>query len=641
MVAETRRTLCNRDCPDACAILAEVDVDVPGGRVTALRGDPDHPVTRGFLCYRTSHFLGRQYDPARITRPLLRGPDGELHPGSWDEALDYIAERLSAIMAESGPAAIFHYHSGGTLGLLGKVVDYFWEQVGPVTIKRGDICSGAGEAAQIADFGESDSNDVFDLKNARHIILWGKNPHTSGPHLVPILRECGAEKVLVDPVHHKAAGICDVFVQPRPAGDLALALAVARVLFARGWVHPDAASWCDGLDGFRALAESRTLEAWCAEADVDEAQVVDLARRLHDGPTTILVGWGMARRANGGTIVRALDALVAITGNIGVPGAGASYYFKRRAAFDTSFLRGEEAAPRTLPEPLFGRAVLDAADPPVRAVWITAGNPVAMLPDSHVVAEALRTRELVVVADSWLSDTAALAHVVLPTPTLLEADDLLGAYGHHWIGAATPVVEPLGEARSDLDIVQALAQRMGLGEVMAGSARDWKRRIAKGFDLDALEAGAVRNPGAAKVLFEGRRFATETGRAQLVTALPEASPAIDGDPDRPLFLLSLSTPRSQSSQWSGPPLEGPAELTVHPDAAPGFADGAEARVESVRGSLAVRLRFDGRQRRDVAVIPKGGELRHGRCANALVRAALTDIGEGGALYDERVRILPP
>ncbi|HSN87439.1 MAG TPA: molybdopterin-dependent oxidoreductase, partial [Thermoanaerobaculia bacterium] len=286
---ELRKTICNRDCPDACGIVATVEE----GRVTALRGDPDHPVTRGFLCYRTNHFLETQYAPDRLLSPMLR-KGGELVPVSWDEALDVAAERLLAIREESGAEAIFHYKSGGSLGLLKAVSDLFFERFGPVTVKRGDICGGAGDAAQLADFGEEDSNDLFDLVNARHILLWGKNAVVSSPHTVPVLREAqgrGAELVLIDPVHHKTASLCKAFVQVRPAGDFALAMGVARLLFERGWVDPEAGSYCDHLEEFQALAMRRSVAEWCALADVAVEAAEDLARRLGPGkPTAILVG---------------------------------------------------------------------------------------------------------------------------------------------------------------------------------------------------------------------------------------------------------------------------------------------------------------------------------------------------------------
>ncbi|AUX22358.1 molybdopterin oxidoreductase [Sorangium cellulosum] len=641
---QLRKTTCNRDCPDACSIVATVE----GGRVVRLAGDPSHPVTRGFLCYRTSHFLETQYSPARLTTPLLR-KGGALTPVSWDEALDTAAERLLRIRAESGPAAIFHYRSGGSLGILTGITDAFFARFGPVTVKRGDICSGAGDAAQLTDFGEEDSHDLADLKNARHILLWGKNVFTSSPHTLPVLREArarGAELVLIDPVHHKTASLCGAYYQPRPGGDFALAMAVARVLFDEGWTDPRAGDTCDHLDAFRALARSRSVAAWCADADVPEGAALDLARRLGaERPTAILVGWGMGRRTSGGAIVRALDALSAVSGNLGVPGGGVSFYFKRRGAFDLSPFQGQRPPPRTVCEPLFGPEVLRMSDPPIRAVWVTAGNPVAMLPESGTVAEALRTRDFVVVVDSFLTDTARLAHLVLPTRTLLEADDVLGAYGHHYLGVSTPVVPPPDGVKSDLEIMQALAPRVGLGDALDGSVRAWKRRVTEprlapfGITLETLEREPVRNPLSPEVLFADRKFPTPTGRVNLIT---EAPPEERADPDAgefPLRLMALSTERSQCSQWARPQ-EGPAVVTVHPDAAGGVPDGGVCRIASRIGALVVRLRHDPAQRRDVALMPKGGHLHDGRCANALIRARTTDLGEGGALYEERVRLVP-
>lgn len=641
---EIKRTTCNRDCPDACSILATVE----DGRVTRLQGDPAHPITQGFLCYRTSHFLETQYSPSRLTTPLLRDSlEAPLRPVSWDEALDTAARRLLAIRKESGPAAIFHYHSAGSLGLVGTVVDYFFERFGPVTIKRGDICSGAGDAAQELDFGYEDSSDIFDLKNARNILLWGKNVWVSSPHLIPILREArqaGATLTLIDPVWHRTATLCDRFIQPRPGGDFALAMAVAQVLHKEGWAAPQAKELCDHWDAFFTLASSRSLAEWCQEADVSVEEAALLARRLGvEKPAAILVGWGMGRRKNGAGIVRALDGLSAVTGNLGIPGGGVSFYYKRRDAFDTSFVAGAAAAPRTVCEPLFGREILHLSDPPIRAVWITAGNPVAMLPESQTSVRALRSREFVVVVDSMLTDTAEQAHLVLPCTTLLEADDLLGSYGHHYLGVARPVVPPPKGVKSDLEIVQALAQRVGLADALAGSSADWQRRIAEpklaphGITLEKIEAGPVRNPLAAQVLFADRKFPTKTGRVNLICEPPP--PPARPDREYPLLLMAMSTEKSQCSQWPRLP-QGPLVLSAHPDATPGLADGALVRIESRHGTMLAELRHDSSQRRDVALLPKGGHLRDGRCANVLIRAATTDLGEGGALYDEQVRLVP-
>src|SRR6185436_14131484 len=207
---------------------------------------------------------------------------------------DFAAGALQRIKQESGPAAIFHYRSGGSLGHLKLLTERFFEAYGPCTAKRGDICSGAGDAAQLEDFGVEDSNDLFDLLNSRHVLLWGKNLHVSSPHTLPVLldaRKKGTRLVLIDPVRHRTADSCERYVQVRPGEDFALAMAVARVLFERGWDDKRAAEYCDHLAEFRAMAFSSSVEAWCARAEVDVSVAEDLARRLGpEKPCAILVG---------------------------------------------------------------------------------------------------------------------------------------------------------------------------------------------------------------------------------------------------------------------------------------------------------------------------------------------------------------
>jgi anaerobic selenocysteine-containing dehydrogenase len=660
MTIETRRTVCNRDCPDACGLVATIE----DGKLIRLGGDPDHPVTKGFICYRTSQFPERQNSTDRVTTPLLRKA-GVLVPATWDEALAFVADRLLAIRAESGPAAILHYRSGGSLGMLKQLVDYFFELFGPVTVKRGDICSGAGDAAQETDFGDEDSHDVFDILESRSILLWGKNPYVSNVHLVPLLMDAkkkGARVVLIDPVRHKTAHLADETILVRPGGDFHLAMATAALLFEKGEVDPGAAAFCDDFEAFRALALSREPAEWADAAGVSLEEAALVAGALTARPCSIQVGWGMGRRMNGAAIVRALDALCSISGNLGIPGGGVSFYYKRRGAFDTSFL--SKKWPRTLSEPLLGQEILAARDPEVRAVWVTAGNPVAMLPDSSTVARALETRELVVVVDSFLTDTARRATVVLPTTTLVEDDDLLGAYGHHWVGASVPALAPPDGVLTDLEIVQRLALAVdaaiddrgdvfgvpprppgrangnGIAPRLAGSARDWKRRMLKrveplGVTIERLEREAVRNPLVGDVLFADRKFPTDTGRMKLVHELP---PEPGDEPGFPLWLFSSSTEKAQSSQWAGPDPEL-TTATCHPDAAPGCSDGEVVAIESALGRMRARLKLDARQRRDVVVVPKGGHYDRGTCANALIRARTTDLGEGAAYQDCRVRIV--
>lgn len=646
MPAQTNRTTCTRDCPDACGILATV-VD---GKVTQLRGDPEHPVTRGFLCFRTSRYPELLETAPRIQQPMLRR-GGVLAPATWDEVLQCIADKLVQVRAQSGPAAILHYRSGGSLGILKHLTDLFFDQFGPCTGKVGDICSGAGEAAQVEDLGTSDSNDLFDLRHARHIVLWGKNPAISNIHLVPVLKEAqarGAELVLIDPVHHKSAALVDQVISISPGQDFELAMAVARHLFDSGGVAPDAEAFCDGLPEFRAMVGRHTVEGWAEQAQVPAAQVRQLADRFAQGPTAILVGWGMQRRQRGGAIVRALDALAAISGNLFRSGGGVSFYFRRRMAFRP--FGPPVRHPRVVREPLLGHDLLAAKDPPVRFLWVTAGNPVAMLPDSATVARAIEGTEFVVVADVFMTDTARRADVVLPVPSLLEDSDLLGAYGHHWLGEARPVVPMPETVRHEVQVFQDLARRVGLGRYPQDSLDQLKRMAlgdvaGAGASLEALRhSGAVRSPVAKPLLFGDGKVVTPNRRVQLLRAAPpptdvQAPPSQPGA-SAPLWLFSNSTEKSQASQWAGHGLPERIWCAVHPEAVPGMANGARVRLVSPTGSIAADLRHDPAQRKDVAIVPKGGHFDRGQSANALIAARATDLGLGAAYLDCLVRIVP-
>ncbi len=637
------KTACNRDCPDGCGVIATVE----DGQVVRLQGDPEHPVTKGFLCKRTSRFLERQYDPTRITQAMIRRNKGQAN-ARWetvpvDRALDLVADRLLQYRDEFGPASIMNYRCGGSMGMMKYVTDYFFQLVGPVTIKSGDICAGAAEWAQETDFGIQDSNDFFDLLNARKIFLWGKNVFVSHVHLLPVLKQAkanGARLVLIDPIKHRTSSLCDQYVSIEPAGDAALALGMARWLMENGRFDSEVESYCENLPEYRDLINSRTIDQWSSMAGVETSTLCELAECYSDGPSTILVGWGMQRRRNGAAIIRAIDALGAVSGNIGIPGAGVSFYFPRRGAFDLSFLK-KESAPRAIPEPLLGPGIESASNPPIKLVFVSAANPVTNVPESETVRRALQDRFTVVV-DMFTTDTAACADVILPAATMLEDDDLIGAYGHHYLNKLEPVVPPPNDALTDYEIIRRLALRVGLADHFDRDARAWQRDMIRpleenGIHLKNIGARITRNPKAANVVFADRKFPTASGRVNLMTNYEH--PATPVCAKYPFRLMAISTDDAQASQWAGRDQTGPASLKIHPTAANGFTVGDIAVLESQSGSMEVQIVFDGNQRLDIVAIDKGGWLSAGRCANAIIPAECSDHGQCAVYYDTPVRLV--
>lgn len=637
-----KKTACPRDCPDACGLIATI----AGGRVVRLQGDPNHPVTQGFICGRTSRYPQRQNSPERLTKPLLRRSKGhDFEEIEWSEALDLVAEKLLKFRNESGAAAILQYRCGGSLGMMKHVGDYFFERFGPVTVKSGDVCAGAGEAAQLKDFGEFDSSDYFDFHHSKTIFLWGKNVFVSSIHLIPELKKAranGTKIVLIDPVHHQTTSIADVYVQPRPGTDSAIAMGIARWLFDNDCADPTAADYCDHVSEFQSLAQSKSIEEWAVIADVSAEELITLAKAYADGPTCSMIGWGLQRRRHGAATIRTIDALAAVSGNLGIAGGGASFYFVRRDAFDFSFAN-KTPPPRTIPEPLLGPGILAADDPPIRMAYVWAANPVAMLPESETVAEALRTREFTVVVDPFLTDTAKCADLVLPTTTFLEEDDFIGSYGHHYLAEVSPVVAPPEGVLSDQEIFRELSRQIDLAEEFDVDASVWKRRVLKklndaGVTSQDFQSGAVKNPFVSDVLFADRNFGTSSGKVNLIHELH--ADLLHAPSQTSLHVTALSTGKSQASQWPSETQTGPADAIVHPSSVPGHDNADVVTVSTEQGALQVRLKFDERQRPDVLLMEKGGWHSAGRSANSLVAAELTDDGECAVYFNTRAIISP-
>jgi len=629
------RTACTYDCPDACGLVL---VDDDGRR--RLRGDPDHPITRGFVCQRIRRHLERLGHTERLLRPLRRDGSGWRELG-WDEALDLAAEALGRALADHGPESVVFVHGGGSLGLRMELVRHFFWSLGPVTTVGGGACGEAGDAAQRLDFGDAACHDSTDLEHSRAVVLWGKNPVATGVHLVPFLlaaRARGAPIVLVEVRPTESTRLADRVVRIAPGGDGHLALAVLRRLHDTGRLDSKAAARADNFDELTTwLGEpDRTVERLSERAGAAVADVGFLAD-LYSGhrPVATLVGWGLQRRSSGGRNLRCIDALGLLTGQVGVAGGGVSFTSTRRRGLDFSW-----RAPRTgrqIPAHALGTSLAALDDPPARFVYVAGANPVTQLPDSRATAAALRRAGFTVVADAFFTDTAEAADLVLPVTLMLEEDDVVGSYQHHHVAPARRAVAPPDGPRSDLRILDELRRRIGMppDEVLADPARTLAVMTAPWFG--EVEPRATRNPAHDVVPF-AERFPTASGKARLITEVPGLVPERAG---YPLVLLTPSCRAWQTSQRFEADQIGLPTCSVHAEtaAAAGLADDSDAVLESPIGSLAVTLRFDAGLDRGCCVVRRGGWVRHGHGANVLVEARETDLGGGTAFYDQRVRLV--
>jgi anaerobic selenocysteine-containing dehydrogenase len=645
MDSQEYRTTCTRDCPDACGIIATVQ----DGRVTMQKGDPEHGITRGFLCSRGKDYLKRFYDPNRLLYPQRRTPGGWQRI-SWDDALDLVAEKLVHYRDSFGPLSVLVVNYSGMRGWSARLLNrLFWAHLGGATFSSGGLSTETFEAAQQLDMGADGTHDPADLANSSGFVLWGKNVYVTHQHWTPFINQAcksGAPLVVIDPVRTATAQKADRFYQIRPGSDGMLAMGIARRLLERNAVDGEfITDHTSGFEAYREVVFSHTIEEVADATDLSVEEIDEIAEFYATrNPLATIIGLGPSYWTDGGAKVRLIDALAAISGNIGISGGGASSNFGGAPPFDLSAL-GEvpERQMRRVLLPRLGDDILAAGDPPLKMGWIAGANPAASAPNSNRVKEGLSSLEFLVVVEQFRSATAELADLVLPCATYLEMDDLVASYGHSWVGMCQQVVPPLGETKADGEIMQLLAGRLGFGDVLAGEPDRWMRRLLaaplapEGVTLESLRTRSQRNPLVPPVPFVGGRFRTPSGRYEFVGSF---SPVKAGCGE--LHLVATKTPRMLNSQILSEDLPEEPVVRVNPVTAArlGLSDGQRVWVASSVGEVKVRLLADEAVRPDVLLFNPSAWKGDLSGVNQLRETLLTDLGDGAAMHETIVTLRP-
>jgi anaerobic selenocysteine-containing dehydrogenase len=655
-------TVCPLDCPDACSL----DVTVREGRITAIDGGTANPVTRGYICAKVRRFPERVYGDQRVRYPMLR-TGSKASPGlsriGWDEALEIVASRLAQVRDQWGGEAILPFCYGGSNGLLTQdTLDaVFFRRLGASRLAR-TVCAAPTGAANMALYGKMPSVTYEDYPHARLIVVWGMNPAVSGIHAMPYLREAqkqGARLVVVDPRTTPLARTADLHLPVRPGSDVALALALHRFLFEEG--HADEAflaAHTTGAEHLRERAREWTFDRAAAVTGLDASAIAELAEwYATTSPALIRCGWGLERNRNGGNAAMAVLALPAVGGKFGVRGGG--YAMSNSASWNIArpWLTAEEPDTRVVNMNRLGRVLTERDGTPIKALFVYNCNPAATMPDQQRVLNGLAREDLfTVVFEQVFTDTCHFADVVLPATTFLEGYDFARAYGPLALQLGRPVIDPVGEARSNADVFGALARRMGLlldGE--PDGELEMLLRVmdglpgAIGADLSAGRAATPPWDGA-PVQFVDVHPRTPGGKVNLFPDDLEREAPLglyryQPDPATPQFPLALISPASERTVSSTlGELPRPAvRLEMHPAdaAARGLTDGDDVRVFNARGEVRCSVRVGVWIRPGTVMLPKGlwrHSLAGGATANSLVPDSLTDLGGGACFNDARVQV---
>jgi molybdopterin guanine dinucleotide-containing S/N-oxide reductase-like protein len=709
-------TVCSHDCPDSCGVLVTVNEQ---GRAVKVAGDPAHPVTQGFLCGKVAKYLDRVYAPERILHPLKRKPGvakGPLKRGaehqafervSWDEALDAIAARLKNISAEFGPESILPYSYAGTIGVLGfgSMDRRFFHRLGACQLDR-TICSEAGGVAWNLVYGKKLGTPTEDYRLAKLVLAWGANIHGNNVHLWPFVEQArrnGGRLIVIDPYRTRTAALADWHIAIRPGTDGALALGMMHVILNEGL--EDRAyirAMTHGFDQLAERAREYTPERVVAWTGMTAAEVEQLAREYATTrPAALRLNYGVQRSENGGTAVRAICMLPALTGAWKVRGGGAQLSTSGGFKWDKEALERPDLAlaspikrlARVVNMSVLGEALAEqgseirdqrSENPTVKALFVYNSNPAAVAPNHNAVRRGMeRTDLFTVVHDLFFTDTTDYADYILPATTFLEHTDVQGAYGHYYVQLSQQAIEPPGEARNNVWLFSQLAQRMGFEEECFSDTDMDLIRQALGIgadgrasrpDMEHITLDDLKTRGHIPLAFhrdpDGQPFQpyvegplpTPSGKiefysevlaAQGLDPLPGFVPPTEsrwGEAVRryPLEFLSRKADNYMNSTFAH--LDGHRKmearksrrLEIHPkDAeARGIADGDAIRIWNDRGALTLTAMMN-------ASLPAGvvtGQLDWAKLSgsggnvNALTSERLTDIGRGATFYSTLVEV---
>ena len=666
-------SVCPLDCPDTCSL----SVTVADGRVQQVRGSRANPITHGAICAKVAKlYPDFVHGENRLRYPLRRSGakgQGSFERISWEQALDAIHQRVSAIIARDGAQAVLPLNYAGPHGLLAgdSMSLRFFHRLGASLLSRAPLCGGIRSAAYAGTFGAVPGTPVQQVAQAKLIVVWGNNATACNLHLVRHINEArrhGARLVVIDPRRVRIAEQAQLHLPIRPGTDVVLAWSLAVELERLGGLANDfIRDHVLGFEAFMERAREYPPERAAGICGLEHEQIRTLARWYHEAsPAVIAWGNGLERNRNGGSGLRAIAALPALAGKLAVAGGGlvggAGHAFPKTP---DKLTRPDlvPAGTRTFNILDVSRALLDRSlQPPIGALFIYNHNPLIVHPEQNRMRRALAREDLFVIGiEVAMTDSMAYADIVLPACTHFEHEDLYAAYGQQFLQRAQPVIAPVGESLPNTEIFRRLAARFGFNEAplrasdaeLMDAALDCGDERLKGLrpsEIPTDRALQMEFCGEEPVLFRNVRPKTPSGRVELSSAILGERYGAVLPSFRPLesaFPLTLITPASDqriTSTFGGlASSDAPPPLEMHPSdaAARGLMHGARIRVWNHLGEVFLPLRVTDAVRPGVVSTEKGAWLRtspNGQTVSALAPATRADLAEGACFNDARVEV---
>ena len=690
---KTIHATCPHDCPDTCSML----VTVKDGKAISLKGNPAHPITKGFLCGKVSRYIERTYHPTRLLHPLKRiGAKGEgrFEKISWQEAIETVASKLGSIIdSPYGPQSILPYSYAGTMGRLqsSSIDRRFFHRIGASLLER-TICATAGVAGSHMTLGSRAAIDPEAVLHSKLIINWGSNTSVTNSHLWAIMhraRKAGAKIITIDPFRSKTAEKSDLWIPIRPGTDAALALGIMHVIFRDKLQDQDFIDkFCLGGEDLKSRANDFTPDRVSTITGLKPIIIEQLAHEYaNTKPAFIRLNYGLQRHGGGGMAVRAITCLPGIIGAWKETGGGAflstsgMYPLKAATAFERHDLIPKGT--RSINMSMLADALNDNnLAPPIKALVVYNANPAAVCPDQSKVIRGLKRDDLfTVVLEQFPTDTVDYADIVLPATTQLEHWDLHTSYGHLHVQINEPAIAPLGESLPNTEIFRLLSKAMKLEpELYAATDIELIKEALEpstgGFNsakvMSDITFEQLKKEGSMRLdlpkdyaPFANGHFPTPSGKCEFFSTsmqklgldpLPSYTPSHEDPQTRmdlaahyPIQLLSPPDPAFLNSSfanldWQKQDAGRPTLLISPKDAASrGITEEARVRIFNNRGEFLAHAKITDAVLSGVAVAQGlwwNKDVPGKANANATTSTAITDLGAGATFFDNLIEVEP-
>ncbi|MDK7356325.1 molybdopterin-dependent oxidoreductase [Veillonella atypica] len=671
------KSVCPYDCPDACGLILTVD----DNKVTKVRGNKEHAFTRGILCPKMAHYERVIHSPKRLMTPLRRigkkgiGPD-QFTPISWDEALERIVENFNHTINTYGSESILRYSYAGTMGAVNSpAADYFFRCIGATSQDRG-ICSPAKQAAFKSVYGDTVAIKPQEAQHSDLIILWSLNATATDVHIlhdVNVAKRNGAFVWIIDT--HKTytydQGTHHVYV--KPGSDGALALGMIHIIHRDGLEDTTfIQAYVQGYDELvRDVLPTFTPEYVSSICGVPVEIIEELAHAYAKAKAPFIrLGSGVSRYGNGAMSCRCINALPAVVGAWQHLGGGLLSSSSSSQYFNKSFMQQPNTptpSKRMMPMILLGdlltnpKALLEhgledtSGGVPVHSLYIFSSNPAITAPNQNLVRQGLMRNDLfTVVHERFFTDTCAYADIILPATSSAESDDIFNSYGHYTIAASYQAIPPVGESKSNWQVISELAQRMGLDDsFFAMTERELiEHMVRNSSKLSQDEQDAILRGDLVEVALPDNYkmdFKTPSGKIEILNPR-ESIPLITytepyGD-DEPFWLIIGNDIRILDSSFCELEFDDSElmKLRLHPDDAALYNINNSDAVEiyNNRGAVRIKVYLDDTVQRGTLVTlgvwwqSQSSDAKVG--INAVTASRPTDEAWGSTFYDVQVNI---